>query len=677
MKCALMLFAGCAIASAQEPSYEEREALYERYLTAHNLVRGGKVRPRWLADGSCFRYRVGARVMFVDPQEGEPRRATREDRDREAAPDERRVAGVFSAPLGDRRVTHADGALVASGEGIEAPLHLTADEGEDVYWLAGPEGWSPDGSAYCAQRLDARDVHRLPVVEYREAVETYELAPYQKAGTAFPEQELVVFHLPGGERTVVDLGSEEDLYVFLLGWREGGEELLFLRLSRPADRLDLMAADPATGASRIVLTDRQETFVGGLDFVTGGWREYFRPLEGGEGFLWLSERDGWRHVYHHDYDGDLIARVTEGAFPVQRIVGVDAERGRVYVMANAEERLYDTHLYRAPLAGGELVRLTEAVGEHEVDLSPSMRYFVDVHSSLDRPPSSELRDVEGKRICTLAEADVSRLEELGWTPPEPFTVSAADGKTELHGVLFKPRFFDPDRRYPIIDYVYSGPFITAVPTDFEQRTSHLARNARAMAQMGFVTVIVDPRGTTERGKAFQDASYGRIGQIEIPDHAATLRQLGARHPWIDLERVGVCGGSWGGYFALRAMLTAPEVFHVGVSIAPGELTEAAPINEPYMGLPEENPEGYAAGLNAPLAANLEGKLLIIHGTADVNAPFSVTMRMVEALIEADRPFDLLVIPGATHYFAGAHQRYTARRVRAYFAEHLRGESTPF
>jgi len=320
-----------------------------------------------------------------------------------------------------------------------------------------------------------------------------------------------------------------------------------------------------------------------------------------------------------------------------------------------------------------VTRLTDAPGEHQVAIFPSHRFFVDNHSSLDRPPVSELRDTDGRLVCRLAEADVSAFEAEGWYPPEPFVVKAVDGETDLYGLLFKPVWFDPETRYPVVDLIYSGPFMTIVPNDYTLRSPH-ARKAHAMAQLGFVTFVVDPRGTTGRSKAFQDASYGRIGQIEIPDHVATLQQLAAERPYMDLERVGIYGHSWGGYFALRAMLTAPDVFHAGVASAPGELTEAAPINEPYMRLPVHNREGYAAGLNAPLAERLRGKLLLIHGTADVNAPLSTTMRMVRALIDADRPFELLVLPGADHALAApTFGNYVDKCIFAFFLRHLRGE----
>lgn len=338
-------------------------------------------------------------------------------------------------------------------------------------------------------------------------------------------------------------------------------------------------------------------------------------------------------------------------------------------MANAEDRPYDTHLYRTDLSGGGLKRLTEAPGEHAIQFCPSKRYFVDTHSSNTRPPVSELRSAEGELLLELASSRTAELEAIGWTPPEEFIAKADDGSTDLYGVLFKPRGFDPNEQYPVIDFIYAGPFTTTVPNSYAP-LSTIVNRAAGMAQLGFVTFILDCRGTTERGKAFQDASYGRIGQIEIPDHVAVLKQLAAERPYMDLDRVGICGASWGGYFALRGMLTAPDVFHVGVALCPGDLTEAQAINEPYMGLPQDNPEGYAAGSNPALAANLKGKLLMIHGTADRNAPFSTTMRMAPALIRAGKIHDLAVIPQADHYFAGLYQRYAMERMISYFKEHL-------
>ena len=268
-----------------------------------------------------------------------------------------------------------------------------------------------------------------------------------------------------------------------------------------------------------------------------------------------------------------------------------------------------------------------------MQFSPGGRTFLDVHSTVDRPYATDLRRADGSTIARLEVADTASLAALGHRPPEPFTARAADGTTVLHGVIYTPADFDPSRRYPVVDYIYGGAFLSAVQKEYAP-TLGMQRIAASLAQMGLVVVMVDARGTPGRDKAFQDATYGRVGQMEIADHVAALRQAAESRPWMDLSRAGIAGHSWGGYFALRGMLTAPEFFRAGYAGAPGDLTELAVINEPHMGMPAENPEGYERGSNLPLAANLAGPLKIMHGTSDVNAPFSTTMRMISAFIAA-------------------------------------------
>ncbi len=655
-------------AVAEEPTDAELRR-FSDYYRAPRLVLGGRVEVHWLDGGGSFwfetagsGYRVDTATATVESLAVTPPRDWKPTRERS------RGERVFS-PDFERYVVSAGSGLSLYEEGADDATRLAeAGEGE-LSWRVGPESWSPDGARLAATRVDLSRVHRLPIIDYSQAEESVSDVPYAKTGGGFMRLEVVLFDLAGGRRVTAEIGADEDLYVFPVGWREDGSEYLLLRLTRDARRLDLMAVDPTTGASRAVVTETRETFVGGLDFITGGYEAFFTPIAGSDRFLWLSERDGWRHVYLYDLEGESIGQLTRGEFPVLEVEAVDPANGLVYFTANAEERLYDTHLYRVGLDGSGFRRLTEGDGEHRVQFSPRLDCFVDTHSSSTRPPVSELRSAAGELLLTISRADTSRLEALGWSPPEEFVVKADDGLTDLYGVLYKPADFDPEGSYPVIDMIYAGPFITTVPNSFAPASAWAVR-AQAMAQLGFVTFLVDCRGTTERGKAFQDASFGRIGQIEIPDHVATLRQLAERRPYMDLERVGIMGASWGGYFALRGMLTAPDVFHVGVAVAPGDLTELAPINEPYMGLPEENPEGYAAGSNPALAAKLKGKLLLVHGTADRNAPFSTTMRMSAALIRAGKLHDLAVLPQADHFFRDHNGPYFTRLAISYFREHL-------
>ena len=470
-------------------------------------------------------------------------------------------------------------------------------------------------------------------------------------------------------------GGPGDRYLFPLGWRPGGKEFLFLRVGRTYQRIDLLAADVSTGTSRTVLTETSGTFIEAVRLQLM-WQAVATPLDDGQRFIWRSERDGWSQLYLYDFDGRLLRRLTRGAFPVERVEGVDEAGGWVYFTAHGDaQRPYDLHLYRVRLDGTGQQQLTEATGQHSVQLSPSRQFFLDTHSTLDRPPRTELRAAGGTLLRVLSEADVSALAELGWQPPEEFVVKAADGTTDLWGALFKPRDFDPRRKYPVLDSIYNGPFVTWVPRTF---LDPIGIQAHAMAQLGFLVLVVDGRGTPHRGKAFQDVVYLNFGRNEIPDHVAALHALAARNPALDLDRVGIYGGSWGGYMTLRAMLTAPEVYRVGVatnSVVDFYDHEASSI-EGYMGLPQEHPEAYEYGSNLRLADRLQGQLLMVHSTSDVNATFSATVKMIQAFILADRPFDFLPLPDQSHIPRGTSQRYWLKALRSYFVERLQPPAQP-
>jgi dipeptidyl aminopeptidase/acylaminoacyl peptidase len=386
----------------------------------------------------------------------------------------------------------------------------------------------------------------------------------------------------------------------------------------------------------------------------------------------MSERDGWNHLYLYDFDGRLIRRLTRGTFPGVGIEAVDDKGGWVYFTAHGDEaRPYDTHLYRVSLEGTEFGQLTDAPGRHEIEFSPSREFFLDTHSSPDRPPRVELRRADGVLLRALSVADISGLEDLGWRPADEFTIKAADGKTDLYGLLWKPYDFDADLKYPVIEYIYGCPQVAVVPRSF---THWEGIYPQALAQLGFVVFVVDARGTPERGKAFQDVAYGNMGRHEIPDHVGALRQLIEQRPYMDGDRVGMFGHSCGGYFTIRALLLAPDAYHVGVASAPVVELEYGNAMEVYMGPPDENRGAYEYASNVRLAGNLEGKLFLIHGTSDFAAPLSGTMKMVEALIQAGEAYDLLLFPEQDHgLYGGSTGTYWQWAVRRYFQEHLKPE----
>jgi dipeptidyl aminopeptidase/acylaminoacyl peptidase len=528
------------------------------------------------------------------------------------------------------------------------------------------------------KKVDTRKVAKFPIVHWLNPPEEVEWFHKALTGGPIGQTELFIVDVLSKRKVRVDTGEESDQYIWILGWRPDGSELFFLRTDRLLKKLDLMAADPATGSTRVVVTETQKTFVG---THRGNYTRVFTPLWDGKKFIWMSERDRWNHLYLYDMDGNLIRRLTEGSFPVSGrnnerwLVAVDEKAGWVYFTAYGDQqRPYDTHLYRVNLEGKGFTRLTEATGRHAIQFSPSKEFFLDTHSTPTRPPVVELRRADGTLLQTLSPANIDALQELQWRPPEEFVVKATDGKTDLYGVLYKPYDFDPNKKYPVIEVIYAWPGGNTVSHTFTPY-SFSGVWAQALAQLGFVTFVVDARGTPKRGKEFWDVVYGNLGRHEIPDHVATLKQLAAQRPYMDLGQVGIYGYSAGGYFTLRAMLLAPDVYHVGIAGAPPvDAYGWAHLNERLMGLPEKNKQGYEYASNLRLAGNLKGKLLIIHPTSDVNIPFSQTMKMVEALIRAGKPYDLLVFPEQNHspaQWSETTRRYMQDAIRRYFQEYLK------
>jgi dipeptidyl aminopeptidase/acylaminoacyl peptidase len=301
------------------------------------------------------------------------------------------------------------------------------------------------------------------------------------------------------------------------------------------------------------------------------------------------------------------------------------------------------------LEGQGLRRLTEAPGQHEIHFSPSKQFFLDSHSSTDRPPSVELRRADGTLLQKLAAANIEALRELKWSPPEEFTVKTADGKTDRHGVLYKPYDFDASRKHPVIAEMN--------PAARTFTGGRFSLDPQALAQLGFIVFNLD--------LAYRFSTDG------IPEQVAALQQLAAKRPYMDLRRVGVEGGSYPGYLALRAMLQAPEVYHVGVAVAP--ITDMAEHSGwgTALGPPASNKQLYEDASNLRLASNLKGKLLLIHGTSDAAVPFSHTMKMVDALVRADKRFDLIVLPEWGHWGNKRIEKYWAEAARRYFQEHLK------
>jgi dipeptidyl-peptidase 4 len=552
--------------------------------------------------------------------------------------------------------------------------------------------WSHDARWFALTRQDRREVDELWVVHAvgneRPQLETYK---YDMPGEENVTQtELLVFDMQARKMKKIDDSPWKDQRMGIFddpngnGGFGGGDDdeiptdkwlsdqpdqLYFWRRSRDQHRVDLMVADPATGAVRPVVEERLNTYVE---------HESPRRLANGD-LVWWSERDGWGHLYRFSPDGSLVARLTEGPWRVDGIEGIDEERGLVYFSANGREEgedPYYQHLYRVGLDGTGLTLLNPGDYDHRVDMSRSNRYFVNNYSRVNTVPTSAVHDASGRKIMDLHEADFSRLEAAGYRFPEPYSVKAADGITDLYGVMYLPYDFDATKRYPIIAYVYPGPQTESVSKSFSTNATE-----QALAQFGFVVITVGNRGGhPARSKWYHNYGYGNLRDYGLADKKAAIEQLGDRHPFIDIERVGIYGHSGGGFMSTAAMLVYPDFFDVAVSSSGNHNNDVYNANwsEKHHGIEEVVSDSgevefeYDIERNSDLAANLKGHLLLTTGDIDNNVHHAGTFRMAEALIRANKRFDFFVFPGQRHGYGNMGDYWFWLRAE-YFVKHLLGD----
>jgi dipeptidyl aminopeptidase/acylaminoacyl peptidase len=700
-----ILLAGAAGAALSAPTARDWE-VYRGYLELPSLVRGGDIEPHWLTDGRFwYRDAVSGELRAVDTHTGleepfsEAELAAQPPASAAAgpAPDQPRVvmqrfpypsSPLMEIPSPDGRwfATLKDNDVWLRASNGDRLTRLTQDATPDRIWgvVDFQSTWamfSPDSRHLVAYRHDFTGTHRTPIIDWLALPERQSSHSYPLPGKPMPSMRLALIDVNLGAVKDIDTGAGE-YYLRAMGFVRDGRELLIARLSRDCKRLDLLAVEVSNGQSRTIVSEISDTFIDwSPSFLARGPEMTLLP--DGERFLWLSERSGWRHFYLYRLDGTLERPVTQGAYPVAAIVGVDWPRRHVYVGANTDpKRFFDTHILKVNLETGESQQLTREPGDHRARLAPDGNTFLDTYSTVTEPPVTWLRRTDGTAIRELARSDVSRLRALGWTPPEELLLPAADGETLLHGVLFRPHDFAADRRYPVVELIYGGSQAPWRVNSFLPReviggeALSLIKKAYALAQLGFVVAVIDSRGTPGRSKSFHDAIYRRLGSLVVEDHAAVLRAAARTRPYMDMDRVGIFGLSFGGYFTVRALLLAPDLYKVGVAGGTAEFGPGIRVSggEVYLDLLERNPEGYAAAANAPLASRLAGKLLLIIGTHDTNTPFSHTMRLADAFIRADKRFDMLVLPGKNHVFmqegAQVPDLYWWRTTVDYLIEHL-------
>jgi dipeptidyl-peptidase 4 len=615
------------------------------------------------------------------------------------------MAGPFAAPRDD--VKSPDGKStafirdwnlwvrdVASGKETQLTTDGVKDFGyatDNAGWIHGDRPillWSPDSKKIATFQQDQRGAGEMYLVETK---------------VGHPKLEAWKYPLPGDDvvttiqRVIINVDAPKVIRLQLppdqhrstlcddlacrggewadVEWSPDGAHLAFVSTSRDHKHEQLRVADAATGAVRDVLEETAAT-----QFESGQGRVNWHYLPASNEVIWCSERDGWSHLYLYDLaTGRLKNQITSGEWAVTQLLRVDEKNRMLYFLVDGREKEnpYFSQLYRIGFDGKNLSLLTPEDGNHEVAMSPSGRFFVDSYSKPDMPRVTVVRDESGKVVSTLEKEDISRLVAAGWKPPIPITVKARDGVTDLYGLMFEPTKLDRSRKYPIVNNIYPGPQGGSVGS---WSFADARGDCQALAELGFVVVQIEGMGNPLRSKKFHDFYYGNMGDNTLPDQIAGMKQLAAKYPWIDIDRAGIWGHSGGGYATADAMFRYPDFFKVGISESGNHDNREYEDDwgERYQGLVAKNPDGttnYDDQANQNLAKNLKGHLLLAHGTMDDNVPPYNTLLVVDALIKANKDFDLLLLPNQHHGY-GAESYYMMRRRWDYFVRYLLGAEPP-
>ncbi|HEY7329205.1 MAG TPA: DPP IV N-terminal domain-containing protein [Gemmataceae bacterium] len=627
-------------------------------------------------DGSTMWFRAGGKTWkcnlkgYALAKDDSPRPAAAK-KAQETPPRRRRGAPPrLDSPDGKWTVLVKDHNLYLRerGTGKESALSRDgkADDGysERVYW-------SPDSKKLVGMRTKKGQEHKVHLIESspRDQLQPkLHTLDYLKPGDriAIPKPHLFDVdarkEIPVKDDLFTNPWSIEDLR-----WAPDSRRFTFVYNQRGHQALRVVAVDAESGTARAIIDEQSKTFI---DYSS---KFFLHFLDSTNEIIWMSEHDGWNHLYLYDAaSGRVKNQITKGQWVVRSVAEVDDKARQIWFRTGGihpDQDPYYIHYCRINFDGSDLVCLTQGDGTHNIDYSPDRRYLIDTYSRVDMPPVIELRSVrDGQRVCELERAEISVLQKTGWKMPERFVAKARDGKTDIFGVIFRPTNLDVNKKYPIIEQIYAGPQGAFVPKAFLAYFYH-----QQLAELGFIVVQIDGMGTNYRSKAFHDVCCKNLGDAGLPDRILWIKEAAAKYPFMDLNRIGIYGGSAGGQNALGAILSYPDFYKAASANCGCHDNRMDKIwwNELWMGWPV-GPH-YAEQSNVTNAHKLQGKLLLTVGELDRNVDPASTMQVVNALIKAGKDFELIVVPGAGHGTPGGYSR---RREQDFFVRSLLGVEPP-
>ena len=573
--------------------------------------------------------------------------------------------------------------------GGEKRMTLSTDGSEGNYYDGASLAWSPDSSKLVAYRIRPgyrRLVHYVASSPEDQLQPEHWAAQYAKPGDLLDLEQPVMFDVRSQKQTIIDSRLFPNAFDMSdLVWRKDSRAFTFEYNQRGHQVYRVIEVDAQTGAARAVISEEPKTFFyynrSAATLQAG--KRYRYDLADGKEIVWMSERDGWNHLYLIDgATGEVKNQITKGAWPVRHVLKVDEDKRQLWFSAggmNAGEDPYFQHYYRINLDGTGLTPLTSVRANHTVEFSSDMQFMLDHYSRPDLASVLELADrsesdgLSRRLQVEIEKGDMTALVKAGWQAPEVFVAKGRDGVTDIWGLVWKPTRFDPSKKYPVIEYIYAGPHGTHTPKSFSA-----ASGMQAQAELGFIVVQMDGMGTSNRSKAFHDVAWQNIKDAGFPDRILWHQAFAAKNPWYDITRVGIYGGSAGGQNSMGALLFHPEFYKVAVSYAGCHDNRMDKIwwNEQWMGWPI-GPQ-YSASSNVDNAHLLQGKLLLMVGELDTNVDPSSTLQVVNALIKANKNFDLLIYPGEDHNAGrgGEYADYGERKRFDFFVRHLLSQNPP-
>jgi len=554
--------------------------------------------------------------------------------------------------------------------------------------------WSPNSDKIATFQQDARGVGEIYLTSTNVGHPKLEAWKHPLPGDLNVFRlERVIIHLGNNPKvvrlkmpadfqrgTTTDHVADWDGTLLDAQWKKDGSKFAFVSSSRDHKIAHLQIADAFTGDVESIHKEEVETY-----YESGVNQENWKVLFDSNEFIWFSEKTDWGHLYLYDLPTkQLKNQITKGNWAVQQLLYIDEITQELFFTAGGKEEgnPYHKYIYKVGYEGNNIINLTPDQGAHAFNFSPSWNYFVDTYSTTNNPPIAVLRDRNGAKVTDLETADISELKSKNWQQPIEFNVKARDNKTDLYGIMYLPSYYDESKSYPVLNYLYPGPQSGSVG-NYAFRVSR--SDFQAVAELGFVVVSVDAMGTPARSKSFHDAYYGNMGDNGLPDNITTIKQLAETYKGMDLERIGIWGHSGGGFASTRAVFAYPDFYDVAVSGSGNHDNRnyEADWGEKWQGLLQEgNLEGQADGTtnydnqaNQLIAGNLKGKLLITHGTMDDNVHPSNTMLVVDALIKANKDFDMILFPNQRHGY-GDMTKYMTRKRWDYWVKHLLKKEPP-